>query len=448
MARRHHRKPRAPEGVFTARIDSLAHDGRGIARVDGKVVFIEGALPGETVEYRYLATRGGYDEALTTGVLEASPERVAPRCRHFGVCGGCSLQHLAADRQIAFKHDQLVENLERIGRVTPAHWLAPLTGPHWGYRQKARLGVRFVPKKDKVLVGFREKHAPYLADLLGCEVLHPSVGTRIEALSALIGSLSIKTRLPQIEVAVGEDGVALNFRVMDPPSAEDCEKLAAFGREHGIRILLQPGNAGSTHALWPDEIADLHYRLPAYDVELAFRTQHFTQVNADINRQMIARAIELLDVQPGQHVLDLFCGLGNFTLALARVTGAEGRVSGVEGEPALVEWAGRNAAANGIGNAGFHVADLTTDITTQTWRQARYDRILLDPPRSGALEMMPHVAAMGASRIVYVSCHPATLARDAAELVHTHGYRLEAAGVMDMFPHTTHVESIALFVRD
>ncbi|PWV63360.1 23S rRNA (uracil(1939)-C(5))-methyltransferase RlmD [Plasticicumulans acidivorans] len=444
MSRRHHRKPRYPEGVFPARIDALAHDGRGIAHLDGKAVFIDGALPGEQVEFRYVATHSQFDEGRAERVLEASPERVEPRCAHFGVCGGCSLQHLAAERQIEFKHQQLVDNLARIGKVEPERWLEPLRGPHWGYRQKARLGVRYVPKKGKVLVGFREKHAPYLADLLSCAVLHPRVGELIEALSALIGALSIRARLPQIEVAVGDDGVALNFRVMDPPTADDLSLLEAFARQHEVRVLLQPKGVDSTYPLWPVDVQDLHYRLPAFDVELAFRTYHFTQVNAEINRQMIARAIELLELGSGDKVLDLFCGLGNFTLAMARQAG---EVVGVEGEQSLVDWARLNAERNGLGRVQFHTADLTTDITSQPWRQAHYDKILLDPPRSGALEMMPHVAAMGAERIVYVSCHPATLARDAGVLVHEHGFRLIAAGVMDMFPHTAHVESIALFTR-
>ncbi|TCO83725.1 23S rRNA m(5)U-1939 methyltransferase [Plasticicumulans lactativorans] len=440
---RPHKKPRVPEGVFSARIDDLAHDGRGVARCDGKAVFIEGALPGEQVEFRYTARRSSLDEGVVTAVLDASPDRVEPRCAHFGLCGGCSLQHLAAERQIAFKQAQLLDNLARIGKVAPAEVLAPLTGPHWGYRQKARLGVKDVAKKGRVLVGFREKHSPYLAELTRCEVLHPRVGGLLLALSELVGSLSIRARVPQIEVAVGDDAVALCFRVMDPPSDADRERLVAFAQAHAVQVLLQPGGPESTVALWPDTEA-LSYRLPDFGLELAFRPFHFTQVNGAINRSMVARAIELLDVGPAHAVLDLFCGLGNFTLALAR---RAGRVVGVEGEASLVDWARGNAVRNGIGNAEFHVADLTADILGQAWRRGEYDRILLDPPRSGALEMMPHVAALGARRVVYVSCHPATLARDAGELVHTYGFRLLAAGVMDMFPHTAHVESIALFER-
>ncbi len=443
------RKARLPQEAFPARIDDLAHDGRGIAHLDGKAVFIEGALPGETVSFRYTAKHARHDEGRVEAVELASPERVVPRCAHFGVCGGCSLQHLAAAKQIEFKQAQLLDNLARIGKVKAERVLEPLTGPYWGYRQKARLGVKDVPKKGRVLVGFREKHSPYLAELERCEVLHPRVGGLLRALSDLVGSLGVRARLPQIEVAIGEDGddapvVALSFRVIDPPSADDRDKLVAFGREHGIRIYLQPGGPETTQRIWSEGVGPLSYRLPDYDLELAFEPWHFTQVNAGINRGMVAHALALLDPQPHDKVLDLFCGLGNFTLPLAR---RAREVVGVEGEASLVEWARGNAERNGITNARFDVADLSAAIEGQPWRIERYDKILLDPPRSGALELMPHLAALGARRIVYVSCHPATLARDAGVLVNEHGFTLRAAGVMDMFPHTAHVESIALFER-
>jgi len=437
------RRRRLPEEPVTVEVEDLAHDGRGVARVNGKAVFVDGALPGETVRFRYTACHSKHDEGRVEEVLEASPERVAPRCQHFGVCGGCSLQHLDPVRQLARKQDWLRDNLARVGRVEPETWFEPLTGPHWGYRHKARMAVKDVVKKGKVLVGFRERHAPYVADLTRCEVLHPRVGLLLPELSELIQGLSIHNRLPQIEVAVGDEAVALSFRVLDPPTEADRAALAAFGERHDIQIYLQPKGPDTTVPLWPAE-PTLEYRLPELDLSLQFQPYHFTQVNPAINRQMIPRALELLALESHHRVLDLFCGLGNFTLALAR---RAGHVVGVEGEAALVARAGDNARLNGIDNAEFVAADLAKPVAEQGWIQARYDRVLLDPPRSGALEMMPVVAGLGAGRVVYVSCHPATLARDAGELVHTHGYRLLGAGVMDMFPHTAHVESIALFGR-
>ncbi|HXH04382.1 MAG TPA: 23S rRNA (uracil(1939)-C(5))-methyltransferase RlmD [Candidatus Competibacteraceae bacterium] len=444
MAKQRHRSRKPlPEGVFEATIEALTHEGQGVARIAGKALFVAGALPGERVRFRYTACHSQYDEGETVELLVPSPERVTPRCAHFGVCGGCSLQHLAPAAQIRFKQDWLLENLARIGKVEPREVLAPLTALHWGYRRKARLAVKYVPKKGRVLVGFRERSTPFVADLARCEVLAPSVGTLLPALSRLIDELSIRERVPQIEVAVGEDSVALSFRVLTEPTADDLERLRAFGREHGIQVYLQPQGNDSTYLLWPER-ERLVYRLPRYALELAFKPYHFTQVNREINLQMIDRALELLALDGSERVLDLFCGLGNFTLALARHAA---HVVGVEGDSGLVEWARRNAERNGIRNVEFHAADLAKDVASQSWMQQRYDKILLDPPRSGAFEMIPHVAALGARRVVYVSCHPATLARDAGELVYRHGYRLLKAGVMDMFPHTAHVESIALFER-
>ena len=437
------RRRRLPEAPVTAVVADLAHDGRGVARVEGKAVFVDGALPGETVQFRYTACHSKHDEARVEAVLEASPERVEPRCRHFGVCGGCSLQHLDAHQQLRRKQDWLRDNLQRVGGLQPQTWFEPLTGPHWGYRHKARLGVKHVIKKGKVLVGFRERNAPYLADLTRCEVLHPRVGTLLPELSELIQGLSIHDRLPQIEVAVGDDVVALSFRVLDPPSEADRAALAAFGERHAIQIYLQPKGPDTTVALWPAEPV-LDYRLPELDLTLQFQPYHFTQVNPAINRRMVSRALKLLAPEPHHRVLDLYCGLGNFSLALAR---RAGQVVGVEGEPALVARAAANASLNRVHNAEFVAADLAKPVAGQPWADTRYDRVLLDPPRSGALEMIPVVAGLGAERVLYVSCHPATLARDAGELVHTHGYRLLGAGVMDMFPHTAHVESMALFGR-
>ncbi len=435
---------RLPAETVAARVDDLAHDGRGIAHVDGKAVFIEGALPGEDVRFNYTARHSQYDEGQAEAVITLSPDRVEPRCAHFGVCGGCSLQHLAADRQLAVKQHWLLDNLARIGKVQPEQLLEPLRGPSWGYRHKARLGVRQVIKKGRVLVGFRERYRPYLADLKRCEVLQPRLGGLLEALGQLVGRLSIRDRLPQIEVAIGDEIAALSFRVLIPPSAEDQALLCDFGQQHNLYIYLQPKGPATTYLLWPERADPLSYRLPDYDLELAFMPCHFIQINPAINRQAVAQAVALLDIQTDERVLDLFCGLGNFTLALAR---RAREVVGVEGDASLVEWAGRNAVRNGIDNVRFYAADLTRDVLAQDWMQDSYDKLLLDPPRSGALEMIPRLAALQARRVVYVSCHPATLARDAGELVQCGGYRLVSAGVMDMFPHTTQVESIALFER-
>ncbi|MEJ2643315.1 MAG: 23S rRNA (uracil(1939)-C(5))-methyltransferase RlmD [Gammaproteobacteria bacterium] len=440
MARR--RRVPLPAPV-EADIDSLAHDGRGVAHVDGKAVFIDGALPGERVRFEYLRQHRSYDEGRTVDVLAAAPERVEPRCPHFGVCGGCTLQHMAPQAQILAKQGTLLENLARIGDVRPQNVLEPLTGPHWGYRHKARLGAKFVVKKGRMLVGFRERHAPYVAELTRCEVLHPSVGERIVALTELLAGLSVRMRVPQVEVAVGDHITALVFRHLDPLTDADRAALESFGRNHDVAVFLQPGGPDSVELLYP-RTADLTYGLPAHHVTLAFEPTDFIQINPAINRQMVDRVLELLALRPEHQVLDLFCGLGNFTLPMAR---RAAEVVGVEGEAGLVRRAEQNAARNGISNTRFYCADLNEDLVDSPWLQRRYDRILLDPPRSGAAAMVARLAALGAPRIVYVSCHPGSLARDAGQLVHELGYRLVSAGVMDMFPHTAHVESLALFER-
>ena len=436
------KKSKLPAEPFTVCIDNLNHEGQGVARRDGKAIFVEGALPGEEVRCVYTARRSRRDEARTVEILQAAPERVEPRCAHFGVCGGCALQHLQPDAQLAAKQRGLLDSLTHIGQVQPAQVLEPMTGPLWGYRRRARLGVKYVAKKGRVLVGFRERHSPYVADLRRCEVLDERVGGLLEELAALIDGLSIRDRLPQIEVAGGDAVMGLNFRVLTPPSAADLAQLQAFGERHGFALYLQPGGPDSVRLLGAG--GALSYRLPDFDLNLEFQPWHFIQVNAAINRQLVRRAGEFLELGPDSRVLDLFCGLGNFTLALARQAR---EVVGVEGDASLVEWAGRNAVLNGIANASFYAADLAGKLTGQPWMQGGYDQVLLDPPRSGALEMMPQIAALGAQRVVYVSCHPATLARDVGELVHRFGYRLERAGVLDMFPHTAHVESIAVLVR-
>jgi len=428
-------------------IIDLSHDGRGVARWPegqanaGKTVFVSGALPGETVSVQQTARSRHFDEAKTLEVLSASPDRVQPRCPHFGVCGGCVLQHLAEGKQIEAKQRVLLDNLQRIGHVTPECVLPPLSGDAWGYRRKGRFSVRRVEKKDKTLVGFREQDPRFVADIHECHVVVPQLGFKVEALSALVDGLDARREIPQIEFIAGDAGAALVFRHLQPLSDADLGKIEAFSREQGFAIFLQPGGLDSVHPL-AGEAAQLSFRLPQWDIELQFRPLDFIQVNAKLNEAMIALTLGLLDVQPGERVLDLFCGIGNFTLPLARVGG---EVVGVEGDAGLVQRARANAAHNGLGNVQFHAADLAQDLAGHAWLKAGFDKLLLDPARSGALEVLKQLPLKGLKRIVYVSCHPGSLARDAGYLVNERGWVLRAAGAMDMFPHTAHVESIAVF---
>ena len=439
---RSNRKPSVPVELELDIVD-LSHDGRGVARVDGKAVFVTGALPGERVLARQTLRKKHFDEAATIAVLTASPDRVDPRCAHFGTCGGCALQHLAPAAQIAAKQHVLLENFERIGHVRPDRVLPVLAGEPWAYRRKARLGAKWVAKKDKALVGFRENDGRFIADLTRCEVLIPQVGARIAALSSLVGALDARDQIAQIELSAGDEVVVLVFRNLVPLGDADRTRLREFGSQSGITIYLQPGDNASIHPL-DDDPPTLRFALPAYDVDFEFRPLDFVQVNGDMNRRMVDHALALLDPQPEDRLLDLFCGLGNFTLPIARRAGS---VVGVEGDPGLVQRARENAARNGITNAEFHAADLTRDLKPQPWVRQGFDKLLLDPPRTGADAAIPQLPLAGVKRIVYVSCHPGSLARDAGILVREHGYRLSAAGVMDMFPHTAHVESIALFER-
>ena len=429
---------------FETAIDDLSHDGRGVAHVEGKTVFVADALPGERVRARLVRRHRHFDEARAAEILVASPDRVEPRCRHFGVCGGCALQHLAPAAQIAAKQNVLSQNFARIGHVAPARWLEPLTADVWGYRRRARLSVKHVHGKGRTLVGFRERDPRFVADLVHCDVLDPSLGGKLDALGALLNEMEGAASIPQVEFSAGDSTRTLVFRHLSPLSENDRGKLAAFGRAHGFAILLQPGGTDSVHPLQDDPV-DLHYALPSFGLKLAFAPLDFVQVNARINQKMIGHALQLLQPAAGDRVLDLFCGLGNFSLPIAR---RAGRVCGVEGDVVLVERARANAAANGIDNVEFHPGDLAGDVRGNAWARAEWDLLLLDPPRSGAAELLKQLPGESVRRVVYVSCHPASLARDAGTLVHSHGFRLEAAGVMDMFPHTAHVESIALFRRD
>ena len=443
MPKRRNRKS-IPSTPVAAKIESFAHDLRGVTHVNNKAVFVDGALPGEEVEFVYTDIRRDFAEARIERVITPAPNRIEPRCPHFGVCGGCSLQHLDEAEQINIKQNLLMEQFRRIGKVEPEEIWPPLTGPHWGYRHKARLGVKWVAKKGKVLVGFREKASSFLAELETCLVLHPKVGERLQDLSALIESLSIRDQIPQIEVAVGDERAALVFRVLTAPSPEDLEWLRGFAQHFEFDLYLQPKGPDSIVALWPDNPPLLGYQLSDNNVQFRFQPTDFTQVNVAINRKMVNRVMETLDPQATDEILDLFCGIGNFTLPLARKAA---HVIGIEGGVEAVTRARQNAGDNGLDNVAFHVADLTQEQDSTLWANRKYDKVLLDPSRAGAMEILAYAKKWAASRIVYVSCNPSTLARDAGILVNELGYRLVKAGVMDMFPHTTHVESIALFER-
>jgi len=437
----------------TASVAGLTHQGEGVVH-GGKTAFVAGALPGERIRFRRTRRHRQHDDGELLEVLQASPARVVPRCAHFGVCGGCALQHLSPAGQLAAKDTELKHTLTRVARVTPDSWLSPLAGPEWAYRRRARLGAKFVRKKGCVVVGFRERAAPYVAQLAHCDVLAAPAGELIAPLAAMLTGLSIREQLPQIEVAVADNATALVLRVLSPPSEADLAQLRSFAATHGVRLYLQsggldtvrelagigPGGAAGCGAGAPGE--PLRYRLPRYGLEMQFAPTDFIQVNGAVNEALVGRALELLQLTPSAEVLDLFCGLGNFTLPLAR---AARRVVGVEGERALVERARDNARHNGIVNAEFHVANLATPPDgALPWLRRAYTHVLLDPPRTGAREMLAAVSDLAPARVLYISCHAGSLARDVGVLVHEHGFRLAAAGVVDMFPHTTHVESLAL----
>jgi 23S rRNA (uracil1939-C5)-methyltransferase len=430
-----------PSEIQEGDVVDLAHDGRGIARVAGKAIFIDGALPGERVRFRVIKRRRHLDEAGLVEVLTPSPDRVAPLCAHFGICGGCALQHLSTAAQIQAKERQLLDNLQRIGRVRPERVLPPLRGPDWAYRRRARLGVKYVHKKGRVLAGFREREKPYVADLQRCEVLLKPLADLPRDLAALVETLDLREKIPQVEVAAGDQATALVFRVLQTPGAEDIGKIAAFGDALGVQIFLQEGGLDSIRPLHP-HYPPLEYAVDGGRTRIEFGPVDFIQINRDINVSMVDAALELLLPGGGDAVLDLFCGLGNFTLPLAR-RGL--RVAGVEGDPALVAKARANAVRNGIGNAAFFTENLFEPAQFGAWADERYDLVLLDPPRAGAAALLARMAHWRPRRVVYISCHPGSLARDAEILVHGQGYRLTCAGVMDMFPHTTHVESIAVF---
>lgn len=426
-------------------VESLDHEGRGVTHVDGKTIFIEGALPGERVEFTPYKVKPNYEVADVTRVISASAQRVAPRCAHFGVCGGCSMQHLESGAQVAAKQRVLENALWHIGRARPDVLYPPIVGPAWGYRYRARLSVRMVPSKGGVLIGFHERRSSYVAPMESCAILPPHVSAMVPRLRALISGMSAPDRLPQIEIAVGEGITVMVFRHLVPLSAADMARLVAFGEAESVQVWVQPSGPDSARRLFPKDAPGLAYTLPEFGVSMAFRPTDFTQVNMGINRVLMRRTMQLLDPKPGERIADLFCGLGNFSLPIARL-GAY--VVGVEGSDALVRRAGQNAVENGLGErCEFHAANLFEATEDSLAALGPLDKLLIDPPREGAIAVVKALGVCSPKRIVYVSCNPATLARDTAVLTNEKGYRLMGAGIANMFPQTSHVESIALFER-
>lgn len=440
MSRRH----RIPAEPVEVTIHDLTHEGHGVARVNGKAVFIPGTLPGEVVRFVYTERKRNYDTGKLLEILTASAERVTPVCPHFDICGGCNLQHLAAHKQLEFKQKILLDNLQRIGHVTADSVVAPVTGLAWGYRRKARLGTKFVHKKERLMIGFREKASHFLADLSICETLHPSVGHKLPDIAAMVRSLSCYQTVPQVEVAIADNATAMVIRHMEPLSAGDMEYLTTLAKQSGWHLYQQPKGLDSITPIWPQD-SSLTYQVDQQQISLHFLPSDFIQVNREVNLAMIETAIAALELDTSIRVLELFSGLGNFTLPIAK---RAAQVVAVEGEVGLVARARENAQRNSINNVQHHIADLSRDCHEFPWMKSRYHRVLLDPPRSGAAEVLPGIVATGAQRIVYVSCNPATLARDAGVLVNQFGYHLQQVGVLDMFPHTAHVEALAVFTLD
>ena len=426
-------------------IESLDYEGRGVARHGGKVVFVEGALPGERVTASIYKKTPAYEQGFAQTIVHDSPSRTKPNCEYFGLCGGCALQHIEPRTQVAAKQRVLEDHLKHIGQVSPERILPAIYGPTWGYRHRARLTVRHVAKKGGVLVGFHEKRSRYVADMHSCRVLPQRISDLIGPLRELIVQLSIAQRLPQIEIALTEIADVFVFRILDALTAQDEVLMKTFADQHRLVVYLQPDGPDSTYLLHPVDATALYFALPEFDVQIHFRPTDFTQVNHAINTVLVRRALRLLDPQPGERIADLFCGLGNFTLPIAR-SGAS--VLGIEGSAGLIVRATDNAMLNRLSsNVQFMTMDLFKIDAIQWAALGDFDKLLIDPPRDGALELIRLIGSNGPRRIVYVSCNPATLARDADLLVNTHGYRLLSAGVVNMFPHTAHVESIACFER-
>ncbi|MAZ44781.1 MAG: 23S rRNA (uracil(1939)-C(5))-methyltransferase RlmD [Legionellales bacterium] len=445
MSKRYRRKKKFPEGEFEAKIESLSDDGRGIARIDGKTTFIRNALPDESVKFQYTSSTSKYDEGKAVEILEASSDRVTPACEYSQICGGCSLHHMSSHAQRESKQAAVKRLFSTVSKIDVESFWAPLIGPTVGYRTKARLGVRYVQKKEKLLVGFREVGSNKLADIDRCVVLDPRVGEKIKDLKELIQSLEAYDHIPQIEVACGDDDVTLVVRHMNPLSEKDIVSLKDFAKLHEFQIMGQPKGPDTIYPLWPEKTKGLTYQLCEGRVKHTFEPLDFTQVNQSINEQMIEQAIKLLDVQPKDRVLDLFCGLGNFTLPLATKSQF---VTGVEGSQSLVERAKQAAVANQLSDrVSFYYANLYENWWNLPWARQPVDKLLLDPPRSGAELVVENIQYLNPKKILYVSCHAAALARDAGILQNEKGYELKGIGIMDMFPNTTHVETMALFEK-
>jgi len=460
------------QNLQQTKIESLSHDGRGVAHIDGKATFIENALPGEEVTFAYTRRHNKFDEAKTVEILSASADRVKPECPHFGVCGGCGLQHIDHVKQIEFKINNLKEHFKHFGDIENLNILPPILGPVWRYRSRARLSIKYVQKKQKVLVGFHEKNGRYIAEIDQCPILHETISNKILELGNLVSSLTIYQQIPQVEVACGDNITALLFRHLAPLSQQDLELLAKFGQEHNFQIYLQAGGIDTIKPLLlphvrhvdcrvaksapcndeamqteqvvtTQEHIPLSYKFPNHNIEMLFALTDFTQINKAVNQKMVDLVTDLLDIKPEDQILDLFCGIGNFTLPIAKKCQ---QIVGVEGNNHAIIRAKQNAEHNKIANAEFYCADLTKDLAGEPWAGQKYTKILLDPPRTGAQEICAQIKKFGAKKIVYVSCNHATLARDTKDLTQS-GYKLQNVRVVNMFPHTAHIETIAVFSR-
>lgn len=429
--------------IETVDIIDVDHEGRGVAKLNGKTCFVPGALTGEQVNIRRIKRLSRFDEAELVEVITPSPDRISPECAHFDRCGGCSWQHVSLQQQLSLKQAALARELWSVAQVAPQEWLAPIVGESFGYRRKARLGVKQLPKSGRAIIGFRERNSSHLANVRECKVLAEPLGRLCDPLGALIGSLSIGDKVPQLEVAVSEARAILIVRVLAEPSVEDRQKLLEFARENQVEFWLQPKGPDSVVALTGEDLKPLSYTLTEFNLRFEFTPMDFIQVNALVNERMVVQALNLLDLQSQHRVVDFFCGLGNFTLPLST---RAAQVVGVEGDDHLLGRARQAALTQGIDNARFEKADLFNPVGQEAWLKTPVDRVLLDPPRAGAKELIPYFKTLNPARIVYVSCHPGTLARDVG-LLKGLGYTLEACGILDMFSHTAHVESMAVLSK-
>ncbi len=437
------RSRKLPQEPIEMVIEDLSHDGRGVAKWNDKVVFVQNALPGERVWAKLTRKTRRFNEAIAQQIIDSSPDRITPKCTFYQVCNGCTVMHLAEDKQIDFKFNTLKSNLLKMAKVMPKEWLSPLTDVHWQYRRRARLSVKWVKAREEVLVGFREKNGRFVARMDFCEVLEKPLADLIKPLSEMIARLSVKAFIPQLECSLGDNGISIIIRHLRPLSDEDFTLVKSFGSDRDLMFFLQSKGPDTVKPLIPYLDKQLFFSLDHFGIRYHFLPNDFIQVNRKMNEKMIHQALDAMAIQREDVVLDLFCGLGNFTLPMAQIAA---QVVGVEGDERLVERAGYNAAINDL-NASFHCADLTKNHSQSTWFKQPFTKVLIDPPRSGAWEVLPLIAATPAKTLVYISCHPASLARDTDRLVNELGFTLDKAGVMDMFPHTSHVESMAIFSR-